>query len=124
MAHAASHAPSIGHDHSHGTHSPTPQVPTGEKIAFFQVFVFGVAGFLLIAAAVVATMIYFGWATADMKFDREEMASKIHEPAVAARTDILSNMQKQFSVADVPSGAIRMPIDMAIDRTVERYSKR
>lgn len=128
MAHAASHAPSHASDHAHGhghdAHAPTAQVPTGEKIAFFQVFLFGVGGFLLIAAAVVASIIYFGWATADMKFDREEMASKAHMTAIAARSLVLDNMQKQYSVADVQSGAIRVPIDMAIDRTVERYSKR
>jgi len=85
------------------------------------VFLFSLAGFLLIVVAVVATTLYFNWYKTSLKFEREEMV-KLHEPAVAARAAVVGAM-KDYSASDVEPGKVRIPIDKAKERVIQLYNR-
>jgi hypothetical protein len=115
----------MSHDsHNHAHPAVVPQQATGNKIAHMQVFLFGLGGFMIIVVAVVATYIYYGWYETSLKFDREEMMIQSQNPAIDARKDVLERVLTTFSVADGAAGKVRIPINMAMDRVVQQYSKR
>jgi hypothetical protein len=101
-----------------------PQVGTGNQIQHMQVFLFGLGGFMLIAAAVVATYIYYGWEQTALKFEREEMGVQVHEPAIATRSTILNGTFKSYGIVDAAEGRVRVPIDAAKEMVIRNYASR
>jgi len=105
-----------GHDRSHGGGASH-----GLHIQHMQVFLFSLAGFMLIVVTVVATTLYFNWYKSGLKFDREEMV-KLHEPAIAARASVEGAM-KGYSASDIEPGKVRIPMDKAKERVIQLYNR-
>jgi hypothetical protein len=114
------------HAHGHGgSHAAVvPQAGTGNQIQHMQVFLFGLGGFMLIAAAVVATYIYYGWEQTALKFEREEMGVQVHVPAITARKTVLNGTFESYSIVDAAEGRVRVPINVAKEMVIRNYASR
>jgi hypothetical protein len=114
------------HAHGHGGSqaAAVPQAGTGNQIQHMQVFLFGLGGFMLIAVAVVATYIYYGWEQTSLKFEREEMGVQVHVPAITARKTVLNGTFESYSIVDAAEGRVRVPLSVAKEMVIRNYASR
>lgn len=119
--------------HSH-VGGEVPQKAHSEHIDTKSVLFFGFAGFAIVVASVVLTIIYFNWyknqvITARIEnFDRTPEKSSsgakgLHVEAAARRSEILETQFKsrQYMTANPESKTVRIPMEDAMKKVTEEY---
>lgn len=123
--------------HTHTTSEPLPQHAHAENIDTRTVAIFGIGGFLLIVGAVLATVVYFNWyknqlITQRVEFNDPGLAPAtgtrpegLQDDALARRAKILEQqVTPNYAVTKPDTGAVRIPLPMAMKKIEERYGKR
>jgi hypothetical protein len=120
--HDAQHAPAGGLDawHTHSATEAAPQASTGETIKYGQVLFFGIAGFLVIVVAVVATVVYFNWYKTKLMAKVEEQDVRVHVDAAARKATVDARLN-EWGWADPAAGKVKRPITNAAEAVVKFY---
>ncbi|MCW5765876.1 MAG: hypothetical protein KIT68_07855 [Phycisphaeraceae bacterium] len=107
--------------HTH-TAAEKPQEAHAENIAHGTVLVFGIGGFAIIAATVIATIVYFDFYKTSLVAQREE-GIEIQTGALAARDQVLKADFQTYGWSDPAAGKVRLKIDDGRRMVIEEYEK-
>ncbi len=109
-------APDAWHSHTAGEQ---PHDAHAEKVDVPQVIAFGIAGFMLIVVAIVATVIYFNWYSTGMMIRKVEQGD-LYDPKIARVDQPVSEYRKRLEAEQDDTGwanpdknLARLPIDKA-----------
>lgn len=104
--------------HTH-TVAEKPQQAHAENIAHGTVMVFGVGGFAIIAATVVAMIVYFNWYKTGLLAERQEgvpVNTEADKLRAAGRFD-------SYEWFDAGKGIVRLKIEDGRRKVAEEYAK-
>lgn len=113
--------------HDHSADAPH-QAAHGDKISAPVVIGYGVVGFLIIAVATVATIVYFNYYNNRLQIALVERAD-LNDPSAARiqgeyeayRTSIEEAEFGSYGWVNADANRIRIPLEKAIDRVVTEY---
>lgn len=114
--------------HTH-TVAEKPQRAHGENINAPMVIAYGVIGFGLIAAATVATMVYFNWYKNRLEIAVQErpdlrpnaLVSSVRGDYPSYRALIEQSLE-QFGWENADKGVVRLPLARATDKVLAEYA--
>lgn len=110
--------------HTHTTAEPAPQAAHASDIDFRKVFWLGVIGFLIIGVTTQATWEYFKYYATQLRQQREETEVTMQDDALRVRREALFAEQRGPVGYVVAGDYIRVPVDVAGQKVMERYAKR
>ena len=119
---AVGEAPDQWHTHTAAEHVQTAH---GENIKHLPVAIFGVGGFLIIAATVIATVVYFNNTRDRLFAERVEQESRVQDVSLGEHDKVLNVEQKTYGLGGwvTPTSATyRMPLADARPRVIADYS--
>lgn len=119
--------PDLWHTH---TAAEKPQTPHAENVNGLMVVIYGVVGFLLIAVATVATIVYFNWYKGRLEIAVQERPDLQPKPLVTSirgdyptyRAQIEQSLD-QFGWENADKNLVRIPLSRAAEKVVAAYAR-
>jgi hypothetical protein len=123
-------APDAWHSHTVSEH---PQEAHGESLDGIKVFIIAVAGYILTVATIAVVTVYFVSYKNNDQIQFEEYPERslgdsgaIQKPALDKRETTLKALATNNPPAwtDPEAGKVTIPLDQAMNKVIEKYSKR
>lgn len=118
--------PDAWHAHTADEH---PQAAHAENINGVQVVAYGIVAFILIAAATVATAVYFNWYKNRLEIALQERPDLVGDTTTQIQGEYLSKRQaiegdlSRFGWANAAKGTVRVPLDRAMETVIANYQR-